>query len=99
MADRTFVDVDPATLHLPGSRSEGANPAKLQRQVKKFGKATDGMPPLEVKCGSDGRLVIYDGVTRATRVAKLLPGVTVRAEITGTLARPVAELPTVGEKL
>ena len=32
------------------------------------------MPPPEVKRGSDGKLVIYDGVTRATCAAKYLPG-------------------------
>lgn len=30
------------------------------------------MPPLEVYEGSDGVLVIYNGVTRATRIAKIL---------------------------
>jgi hypothetical protein len=57
------------------------------------------MPPLEVKRGSDGELVIYDGVTRATRVAKYLPGTSVPAEVTGTVAAPVGQLPTVGDKL
>ena len=47
---------------------------KLQQQVARFGHSTQGMPTLEVYRGSDGELVIYSGVTRATRVAKLLPG-------------------------
>jgi len=58
-----------------------------------------GMPTLEVKRGSDGELVIYDGVTRATRVAKYLPGTMVVVEVTGHLAGPVGGLPKVGEKL
>ena len=57
------------------------------------------MPPQEVKRGSDGELVIYDGVTRATRAAKLVPGTSVPVEVTGTLGAPVGSLPTVGEKL
>lgn len=57
------------------------------------------MPPLEVKRGSDGELVIYDGVTRATRVAKYLPGAKVTVVVTGTLKGPVRSLPRVGEKL
>jgi hypothetical protein len=57
------------------------------------------MPSLEVKRGSDGRFVIFDGVTRATRVAKYLPGTLVPVEVTGTLKIPVGSLPTVGEKL
>ena len=99
MSDREFLDVDPATLHLPGSRRQGADPIELQRQVMRYGRSIDGMPPLELKRGSDGGLVIYDGVTRATRVAKYLPGTKVPAEVTGTLSGPVSSLPSVGEKL
>ena len=57
------------------------------------------MPPPEVKRGSDGELVIYDGVTRATRAAKYLPGTPITVEVTGKLSCPVGGLPTVGEKL
>jgi hypothetical protein len=99
MKAREFLQVDPASLHLPGSRRDGANPAKLRRQLARHGKSIDGMPPLEVKRGSDGKLVIYDGVTRATRAAKYLPGTEVTVEVTGELAGPVGGLPTVGEKL
>src|SRR6516164_4334442 len=59
-----FLQVDPASLHLPGSRRDGADPVKLQRQLAKHGASIEGMPPPEVKRGSDGELVIYDGVTR-----------------------------------
>jgi hypothetical protein len=96
---REFVQVDPATLHLPSSRREGADPVKLQRQVAKHGTSIDGMPPPEVKRGSDGELVIYDGVTRATRVAKLLLGTPITVEVTGKLTIAVGGLPTVGDKL
>jgi hypothetical protein len=99
MKPREFVQVDPATLHLPSSRPEGADPTKLQRQVAKYGKSTEGMPPPDAKKGSDGKLVIYDGVTRATRVAKLLPGTTITVEVTGKLTSPVGGLPKVGDKL
>lgn len=99
MAAREFLQVDPATLHLPGSRSDGADPVKLQRQVANHGTSATGMPPLEVKRGSDGELVIYDGVTRATRVAKYMPGTLVTVEVTGKLRGPVGGLPTVGDKL
>jgi hypothetical protein len=99
MAAREFLHVDPATLHLPGSRQDGADPVKLHRQVARHGKSVAGMPPLEVKRGSDGELVIYDGVTRATRVAKHSPGTLVPVEVTGTLTKPVGHLPRVGEKL
>jgi hypothetical protein len=93
------LQVDPATLHLPGSRRDGADPVKLHRQVAKHGTSIDGMPPPDVKRGSDGELVIYDGVTRATRVAKYLPGTPITVEVTGKLNCPVGGLPMVGDKL
>jgi hypothetical protein len=49
--------------------------------------------------GSDGELIIYDGVTRATRLAKLIPGQTVPVEVIGYLQSPGARFPTVGERL
>src|SRR5262245_36828170 len=99
MKAREFLQVDPATLHLPGSRRDGADQVKLHNQLAKHGTSVDGMPPLEVKRGTDGELVIYDGVTRATRVAKYLPGTQVTVEVTGALKRPVGGLPLVGDKL
>ena len=99
MKPRVFLEVDPASLHLPGSRSEGADPTKLQRQLAKYGASIKGMPPPEVKRGTDGELVIFDGVTRATRAAKCQPGTPITVEVTGQLKGPVGELPTVGEKL
>ena len=99
MKAREFLQVDPASLHLPGPRRDGADPLKLSRQFARHGKSVAGMPPLEVKRGSDGKLVIYDGVTRATRVAKYLPGTPITVEVTGELTGPVGGLPTVGERL
>src|ERR1700730_9349905 len=99
MKPREFLQVDPASLHLPGSRRDGADPLKLHAQLAKHGTSTDGMPPPEVKRGSDGELVIFDGVTRATRVAKCLPGQLITVEVTGTLNGPVGGLPTVGDKI
>jgi hypothetical protein len=99
MANREFVDIDPRVLHLPTSRLSGADPVKLHDQIVRFGMSTARMPALLVYRGSDGELMVYDGVTRATRVAKLLPGATVRAEVMRTLLRPVGRLPTIGDKL
>jgi hypothetical protein len=62
-----FIDVDPGELHLPPSRAQGADPAKLARQIAQHGNSLAGMPPLQVVRGKDGRLRINDGVTRATR--------------------------------
>lgn len=60
---------------------------------------TVGMPPPEVMRGSDGELVIYDGVTRAIRVAKYLPRTPFTVEVTGKLPHPVGGLPTVGDRI
>jgi hypothetical protein len=99
MKPREFLQVDPASLHLPGSRRDGADPVKLHHQFAKYGTSIDGMPPPEVKRGSDGELVLFDGVTRATRVAKYLPGTSITVEVTGQLKGPVGALPTVGENV
>ena len=97
MNPRVFLDVDPRGLRLPTSRRSGADPYKLQRQIAQFGTTMRGMPPLEVSRGSDGELVINSGVTRATRIARLLPGTRVRVEVIDDLPMPVASYPKVGD--
>lgn len=94
---RVFLDVEPRTLRLPGSRCSGADPLKLHRQIAQFGASVHGMPPVEVSRGTDGELVINNGVTRATRVAKLLPGQTIRVEVIDDLPIPVGSFPSVGD--
>ena len=44
-------------------------------------------------------MVMNDGATRATRVAKYFPGTLVVVEVTGTIPVPVAGLPKVRERL
>jgi hypothetical protein len=92
-------EVDPAELRLPSSRASGADPYKLQRQIARHGMSVDGMPPLLAYEGSDGILELVDGVTRATRVAKLLPGTKVRVEVLGQLRRPKAQSRRIGDAL
>jgi hypothetical protein len=99
MNPREFLDVDPATLHLPTSRIDGADPAKLQLQIMRHGKSLNGMPPVFVYRGSDGALMITDGVTRATRAAKFCPGTLIPVEVLGNVPRAFRSLPTVKEKL
>ena len=94
-----FRDVDPRELRLPPSRRSGADPFKLHVQIATFGSSTAGMPPLWVYEASDGLLVVYNGVTRATRVAKLVPGALVRVEVIGTLRRGHAASPSIGDLL
>ncbi len=99
MNPRLFLDVDPRTLRLPPSRAGGAAPQKLARQISKYGTTTQGMPVVEVSRGTDSELMINDGVTRATRVAKLLPGTLVRVEIIDDLPVPVGKFPSIGDLL
>jgi hypothetical protein len=95
---REFLQVDPRTLHLPTSRRDGADPFKLGLQKARYGDSLDGMPPILVLRCKDGRLVISDGVTRATRAAELQPGVSVSAEVIGDLPNlDVSAYPTVGD--
>jgi hypothetical protein len=92
-------DVDPNDLRLPPSRASGADPWKLHEQVRQFGASKDGMPPLLVYEDPDGLLEISDGVTRATRIAKLAPGETVSVIVIGRYRRSRASSPCVKERL
>lgn len=66
--------------------------AEVGRDVSNEREIPTGKPwasrPAE---GTDGVLELVDGVTRATRVAKLLPGTTIRVEVIGKLRRPHAQ--------
>ena len=94
-----FRDVDPRELRVPSSRRSGADPIKLHRQIARFGASSAEMPPIIVYEGSDGVLVIYNGVTRATRIAKLAPGSLVRVEVVGRLRKAYAADPKIGDLL
>jgi hypothetical protein len=95
----TFRDVDPRTLRVPSSRPAGADPVKMQRQIAHFGASSAGMPPPWVYEGTDGELVIFNGVTRATWIAKLAPGTLIRVEVIGRIRAAFGSLPTIGDLL
>ena len=57
------------------------------------------MPPPWVYESTDGVLVLYNGVTRATRIAKLAPGKLIRVEVVGKLRRAYAADPKIGDFL
>src|SRR5438132_13440657 len=92
-------DIDPRELRLPSSRRSGADPIKLQRQIARLGASSAGMPPLVAYEGLDGVLVVYNGVTRATRIAKLAPGTLVQVEVIGRLRRAYGPDPKIGDLL
>lgn len=95
-----LVEVNPGELRLPPSRKSGADPFKLQEQIRQYGDSVDGMPPVQVTQDGHGELMINDGVTRASRIAKLRPDATIRVEIIDV--RPnwrLSDLPRVKERL
>lgn len=92
-------EVDPNQLRLPPSRASGADPWKLHQQIRKFGSSKDGMPPVFVYEDPDGLLEITDGVTRATRIAKLAPGETVPVVVIGAYRGSRANSPCVKDRL
>jgi hypothetical protein len=92
-------DIDPRALRLPSSRRTGADHVKLQRQIARFGASSTGMPAIIAYEGADGVLVIYNGVTRAVRIATLSPGTFVQVEVIGRLRKAYDPAPTIGEFL
>jgi hypothetical protein len=94
-----FRDVDPRELRLSRSRPAGPDPYKLQTQIARFGASSTNMPPLWVYEAADGVLVVYNGITRAMRIAKLAPGVPVRVEVIGKLRQSYRGDPKIGDLL
>jgi hypothetical protein len=92
-------EVDPRELRLPPSRTSGADPWKMHQQIRQFGSSKDGMPPIFVYEDPDGVLEIYDGVTRATRIAKLAPGETVPVLVIGRYRRSRANAPAIKDRV
>ena len=58
-----------------------------------------GIPPLEVYEGTDGVLVVYNGVTRATRIAMLAPAILVPVDVIGRLRRAYGPETKIGDLL
>lgn len=93
-----YRDVDPRELRPPPSRPV-ADPVKLSRQIARFGASAVGMPPPVVYEGTDGVLLVYDGVTRATRMARLAPGTLIRVQVVGRIRRAFGPDPKIGDQL
>lgn len=94
---RDFRLVDPRTLRLEPQMHAGADPDKLKRQIGMFGSSIQGMPPVLVCQASDGVLVVYDGVTRATRIGMLAPGTLITVEVIDILSYSFPNEPTIGD--
>ena len=91
--------VDPGELRLPPSRASGADPWKLHQEIRRFGNSTDGMPPIQAYEDPDGLLEIIDGVTRATRIAKLAPSQRVPLVVIGRYRRSRANSIRIRDRL
>src|SRR5438105_12186254 len=96
---QSIREVDPRELRLPPSRASGADPWKLHQQIRQFGAAKDGMPPILVYEDPNGLFEISDGATWATRIAKLAPGETVPVVVIGRYRRSRANSPRVRDRL
>ena len=72
---------------------------KLQRQIAQFGASSAGTPPPWVYESTDGELVIFNGITRATRIAKRAPGTLLCVDVIGKLRAAFGSLPTSGDLL
>ena len=92
-------EVNPNDLRLPPSRLSGVDPWKLHQQIRRFGSSRDEMPPILVYEDPDGVLEISDGVTRATRIAKLAPGEMVPVVVIGHYRRSRAGSPRVRDRI
>jgi hypothetical protein len=99
MFPRLFIWIDPLTLYLPQSRRDGPDLFKYQMQVARFGASMVGMPPPVCYRGIDGTIVIREGVTRAARVAKLLPGTLLQIEIDDDKSKSYANYTMLKDKL
>ena len=89
----------PGDLRLPPSRAAGADPWKLHQQIRQYGASIDGMPPILVYEDPEGLLEIIDGVTRATRIAKLSPDQLVPVIVIGQYRRSRVGSPCVKDTL
>jgi hypothetical protein len=92
-------EVDPADLRPPPSRATGADMWKLHQQIRRFGSSKAGMPSIVVYEDPDGLLEIFDGATRATRIAKLAPGTTLPVVVIGKLRKSRKDCKRVGDAL
>jgi hypothetical protein len=67
--------------------------------VHRAAKLLRNLPPPWVYEGTDGVLVLYNGVTRATRIAKIAPGTLIRVEVIGVLPKAFHGDPKIGDVL
>ena len=88
----------PGKPRLSPTRPEGADDYKLAMQEMEYGASTEGMPSIEVLLGTDGEMIIFNGVTRATRAYRYHPEAPVLVEVTDVLLHVnMSRYRTIGE--
>ena len=87
----------PAHLACPAEPTQRGRSVQAPSADRAVRVGTDGMPPPWVYRGSDGSIMIYNSVTRATRVARLAPGTTIKVEVVREARVPLGHLPTIGD--
>ena len=93
-----FRDVDPRELRLPLRGVVQTRTSSSSRSLDSEHRLS-ACHHLWVYEAADGVLVVYNGLTRATRIAKLAPGATIRVEVVGRLRRAYAGEPKIGDHL
>lgn len=99
MYPRVFVTIDPRLLRLRLADAAGADPGKLHDQTLQFGSSMKGMPPPECYRGSDGEILLYNGIIRATRIARESPGTPIVVEILEEKKKPYGSFPLLGDTI
>ncbi len=97
---RDIRSVQPGLLRVSPMRPEGADPTKLQDQFNEFGFSKDDIPFIEVTLGSNGEMMINNGMTRATRCCMINSEQPVSVEVIDV--RPawnLSHLPTILDTL
>ena len=90
----------PGGLRVPPEWPDGADPMKLQDQYNAHQFDLSDMPPLEVIETAGGALVIFNGVTRATRSYMIDPNRMVPIIITQSYPNANTDhLPTIEQLL
>lgn len=96
----TIQYILPGKLRVPPERVDGADPMKLQDQFNEYENNLSQLPPLEVIAAAGEALVIFNGVTRATRSYMVDPGRVVPIIITASYPNAeVGHLPTIEQLL
>ena len=88
----------PGKLRLLPTRPEGADDYKLAMQKMEYGASVEDMTFIEALAGANDELIVFNGVTCATRAHRYHPDKPVIGEVTDNLPHvDMSRYRTVGE--